>query len=417
MSKARILIIDDDKQLVERYQDILDRAGYETDYAYDGKEGLKKLKQLKADAVILDLKMPKMGGVEVLEAIRDDASLKETKVLVISSYAYKEALVRRIPQSKITRAGKQALEKGTLKRGWDGKLELRKKPEPELKESILRIKTKETPAEFRKRLEKWLLEEVDFMLKAQPGALGREKKPNEPNRVLIVDDDEQIRKKVASWLKPEDYELTFAANGTAALEKIASEDIDLVILDLMMPETTGEEVIRIMGSIPIVEHIPIIVLTSVKDTTRHEDLFGVSPNSEIIDEDNIRSRIRRYKRSVSGDYDKPPESRFLSRLHIDKPASLINQVKKELAKRQKLGYGYKDHPITIIRNKKGEWLEGYLEAFKKVDPKDREEPAECCYCKKEKTPAYKSRVSYEDEYLCQDCVEELKTKHPGFANN
>jgi acyl carrier protein len=91
----KILVIDDDKNLVEIYQRALERAGYQVFCAYQGKEGLTTLKKNPVDLIILDLKMPKMGGVEFLNTLRKDPQFKETKVLIMSSVLYKYRRERR----------------------------------------------------------------------------------------------------------------------------------------------------------------------------------------------------------------------------------------------------------------------------------------------------------------------------------
>jgi CheY-like chemotaxis protein len=404
MSKTHILIIDDDKALVNRYKEILAKADYSLGYAYNGQDGIEKLKTIGADLVILDIKMPKMSGIKVLELIRDNPKLRKTKVLVISSYAYKGL-------------GRKASKSGQEKGGWKGRFEIKHKSYTQEKKflgegrGIAIIRTRHLD------LKSWLIDEVENALKAKPQVFEREKEDSEPNRILIVDDEKDTVHKIASWLKPEGYELLFAYNGTEALEKISKEPIDLVILDLKMPETTGEDVIRIMRSIPVVRDIPIVVFSSVQDTTTTDSLMDLMPTREFIDETNIRSRIHRYKYTLGETYDKPEESKFLTLLHLDKPRSLVSRVKKELSERRRIGYGYKKRPITLLRSKKGNWLEGYLEAYKEFAGERPWEKYPCSYCEEDKYVAYESRLPHVsfDRYLCEDCAKELKEKYPSFA--
>ncbi len=399
MSKAHILIIDDDKDLVRKYTEILTKADYSVGYAYDGQEGLGKLKTQEADLVILDIKMPRMNGIKVLEAIRDDEALRKTKVLVISSYAYKAA-------------GRKAGKVGSEKGGWKGRIKVRSKQDVQEKEIPGKRHGIDVTRIRKLPLERWLADEVERALQAKPQAIEREKQGNEPDGVLIVDDDKEIVEKIASWLKPERYELLFAYNGAEALEKLSKEPIDLVILDLNMPDTTGEDVIRIMRSIPVVDNIPIIEITSGQDTTTYKDLFGIYPGTDIIDENNIRSRIHRYKYNILETYDKPQEDKLSSLLHLDKPRLLLARIKKELAERRRLGCSYLKQPITILRNKKGMWLEGYLEGYV-IANMNSEYP--CSYCEEKRMPAYQDTTFYPSQYLCEGCTKELKARYPSFA--
>lgn len=88
----RILVVDDDRDIVDIYRRALEREGYRVICAYDGEEGLKILRANPCDLLVLDLKMPKMSGDQVLKVLRRDPNLNQTKVLVMSSvlYRYKE---------------------------------------------------------------------------------------------------------------------------------------------------------------------------------------------------------------------------------------------------------------------------------------------------------------------------------------
>lgn len=78
-------------------------------------------------------------------------------------------------------------------------------------------------------------------------------------RILVVDDEQNIRDIVAAYLVKDGYEVSIAKNGLEALELFDSEVIDLVVLDLMMPLMGGEEVCR---RIREHSHVPIIMLTA-----------------------------------------------------------------------------------------------------------------------------------------------------------
>lgn len=82
---ARILIIEDDLRLSRMYEKILSFEGNQIDIAYDGEEGLKKANEGKPDLILLDIMMPKMGGIEVLEKLKADQSTKNTPVVMLTS--------------------------------------------------------------------------------------------------------------------------------------------------------------------------------------------------------------------------------------------------------------------------------------------------------------------------------------------
>lgn len=89
-----ILVIDDEPGIRQVLHDILSDEGYQVITAEDGVEGLGKLKQSVVDLVILDVWLPKMGGIEVLEKIRAD--YPEIEVLIISGHANVDMAVKAI---------------------------------------------------------------------------------------------------------------------------------------------------------------------------------------------------------------------------------------------------------------------------------------------------------------------------------
>ena len=83
---AKILIIDDDPDLVETYSTILTTNGYEVSSAPNGEEGLVKIKNDKPDMVVLDVMMnTDYEGFEVARKIREDMKLLKLPIIIISS--------------------------------------------------------------------------------------------------------------------------------------------------------------------------------------------------------------------------------------------------------------------------------------------------------------------------------------------
>jgi DNA-binding NtrC family response regulator len=78
-------------------------------------------------------------------------------------------------------------------------------------------------------------------------------------RILIVDDDEQIRKLLVDYFQQLGYEVKFAANGSEALGKLSQNDIDCIISDLIMPDMDGLELLKQIRSQNL--KIPFLVIT------------------------------------------------------------------------------------------------------------------------------------------------------------
>lgn len=81
-------------------------------------------------------------------------------------------------------------------------------------------------------------------------------------RILIVDDEEVIRKFVRIHLSKLGYEVAEAEDGQRALEIIGGEKFDLIICDVMMPNKNGWEVVKEVKSKPEINETPIILLTA-----------------------------------------------------------------------------------------------------------------------------------------------------------
>lgn len=81
----KILIIEDEEILLDLLKNKLESIGYEVYSAVDGEEGLKAIRDLVPDLILLDIIMPKMGGFEVMEAMQKDPSIKDIPVIIISN--------------------------------------------------------------------------------------------------------------------------------------------------------------------------------------------------------------------------------------------------------------------------------------------------------------------------------------------
>ncbi len=87
-----------------------------------------------------------------------------------------------------------------------------------------------------------------------------EKLPN----ILIVDDDPDVREAIKIVLETQPYKLSFASNGQECLEQVKRGIPDLIILDLLMPQKDGFEVIKELRAYHTYPRIPILILTAVK---------------------------------------------------------------------------------------------------------------------------------------------------------
>lgn len=89
-------------------------------------------------------------------------------------------------------------------------------------------------------------------------------------KVLIVDDEEVIRKFLKIHLSKLGYDVTEAADGEEAIEQLGKKDFDLIICDILMPKKNGWEVIEEVKSNTRTKNIPLIVLTAKNEDS---DMF------------------------------------------------------------------------------------------------------------------------------------------------
>ncbi len=80
----KILIVEDDEDLVEVVKLHLQEHGYETDYAYDGEAALKKIQQSPPDLIILDVMMPKLNGQLLAQQLKSNEKTKNIPIIAIS---------------------------------------------------------------------------------------------------------------------------------------------------------------------------------------------------------------------------------------------------------------------------------------------------------------------------------------------
>jgi len=191
------------RELLERF---LNRSGFRSETAADGKTGLHKAKLLRPAVIILDVMMPRMDGWEVLDAIRRDPELSTIPVIMLSMADDK----------------KQGYALGA--------------------------------ASFLTKPVDW--ETLDGVIKnaVRGGA--------QSGSVLVVDDNAEIRDLVRRTLKGSGWTVSEAANGREALACVAAATPSLILLDLVMPEMDGFSFLAELHATPAWQHIPIIVLTA-----------------------------------------------------------------------------------------------------------------------------------------------------------
>jgi len=205
-SRNCILVIDDDPIARELISDHLKAEGFSVVAAAGGLEGLQRARELRPIAITLDVMMPDLDGWSVLAALRQDAQLSEIPVIMVS-----------------------------------------------ILDEQRRGMTLGAAGYLTKPIERRRLQEV----------ISRFRSPVRATRVLLVEDEELQRERVREWLTGHQWLVQEAANGREALSLLQEASPDVILLDLMMPEMDGFELVDTLHSDPRWRDIPVIVITAL----------------------------------------------------------------------------------------------------------------------------------------------------------
>ena len=85
MSKQTILVVDDERDLLDLIEYNLKKEGFKVLKAENGEEGINKAKEHRPDLILLDIMMPKMDGLEAVEIMRKDEDLKKTPIIFLTA--------------------------------------------------------------------------------------------------------------------------------------------------------------------------------------------------------------------------------------------------------------------------------------------------------------------------------------------
>ena len=83
--QPKVLLVEDDRFVSSMLKSRLEHDGFVVDQAFDGEEGVQKMRTVRPDLVILDIILPKMSGFEFLEHVVGDSELNNTPVMVVSN--------------------------------------------------------------------------------------------------------------------------------------------------------------------------------------------------------------------------------------------------------------------------------------------------------------------------------------------
>jgi len=101
MSAGKILVIDDEEDVLEVLRLVLSRSGYEVDATSSGMEGLARAQAGQPDLVLLDIMMQRMDGWEVLRALKSDAATRDIPVVILSARVEPKDKIRGLQEGAV----------------------------------------------------------------------------------------------------------------------------------------------------------------------------------------------------------------------------------------------------------------------------------------------------------------------------
>jgi DNA-binding response OmpR family regulator len=206
-------VVEDDPAASELLTRQLTSAGYRTHVVRTGSDALIKARELKPAAITLDVILPELDGWEVLSKLKSDEATSAIPIIVVS--------VVDNPELGIALGAMDYFVKPV-----DGK---------ELVQRLNRFEFKRT--------------------------LGQEEV-----RVLVVDDEPSTLEWLRHTLEPAGFKVLTASGGREAIKLARSRKPDLVLLDLMMPEVSGFDVVEALRSQEATRKTPIMILTAMNLT-------------------------------------------------------------------------------------------------------------------------------------------------------
>ncbi len=228
----RLLVVEDDDAERMGIEELIRHDDVAIDTAGSGREALDALGKERYDCVVLDLKLPDMTGFDLLDRIQEMEGLQDLPIVVFTG---KELSADE--DQRLRKAAKSVVIKGV------------ESPERLLDETALFLHRVVADLPPAKRRMVQQLHESDEALRDK--------------RVLVVDDDVRNIFALSSVLERHGMEVLTAGTGQEAIEKVADDaDIDLVLMDIMMPGMDGYDTIRAIREYPESRALPIVALTA-----------------------------------------------------------------------------------------------------------------------------------------------------------
>lgn len=258
-----VLVIDDSPTFREALKAALEAAAYRVIVCDNGEEGLRLASDQRPTAIVVDGQLPGIDGATVIRRIRLDAAL------------------RGLPCVLLTASEDRGAEMHALDAGADAFV----RKDDDVALIIARLKA--------------VLRSASGQLEGQTDTRGTASLLG-PKKILAVDDSETYLQALADALRSDGYELVLAYSGEEALQLLAVQPVDCILLDLMMPGLGGRETCRRIKMAPGMRDIPVLMLTAIEDraamiqglTAGADDYIAKSSDFDLV-RARVLAQIRR----------------------------------------------------------------------------------------------------------------------------
>jgi HAMP domain-containing protein/CheY-like chemotaxis protein/signal transduction histidine kinase len=261
----RLLVVEDDETQRRSMVDLIAHEDVEITAVASAEEALRELAERRYDCMVLDLGLRDVNGFELLEQVKADPALRDLPIIIYTGKdlsSQEETQLRRYAETIIIKDVKS--------------------PERLLDETALFLHRVESrlPEQKRRMLERLHTADATFAAK----------------HVLIVDDDVRNIFSLTSVLEDHGMRVSFAENGRDAIKVLQEKkDVDLVLMDIMMPEMDGYETTRAIRELPELRSLPIIALTAKAMKGDREKTIAAGASDYItkpVDTDQLLSLMR-----------------------------------------------------------------------------------------------------------------------------
>ncbi|NNC31293.1 HAMP domain-containing protein [Longimicrobium terrae] len=261
----RLLVVEDDETQRRSIIELIGADDVEITAVPTGEDALAQLREKRFDCMVLDLGLHGESGFDLLERVKSDPEMQDLPIIIYTGKdlsQQEETRLRRYAESIIIKDVKS--------------------PERLLDETALFLHRVESslPDEKRRMLEQ--LHRTDTVFGGK--------------KVMVVDDDVRNIFSLTSVLEQQGMRVVFAENGRDAIELLKREpDVDLVLMDVMMPEMDGYETTQAIRGMPDFANLPIISLTAkaMKGDREKSITSGASDYiTKPVDVDQLLSLMR-----------------------------------------------------------------------------------------------------------------------------